>query len=59
MRSPAAAQDDAYPSRPITMVVLFPAAGSSDVIGRLVAEGLRQVLGAMFLMHETRKRQVT
>src|SRR5262249_49839656 len=33
---------DAYPSRVITMVVPFPPGGSTDVIGRVVAEGLRQ-----------------
>ena len=44
MHSRAGAQDS-YPARPITMIVPFPAGGSTDVIGRLVAEGLRQVLG--------------
>ena len=44
IQSRAGAQD-AYPARPITMVVPFTAGGSSDVIGRLVAEGLRQILG--------------
>jgi tripartite-type tricarboxylate transporter receptor subunit TctC len=37
--------DDSYPNRPITLIIPFPAGGSTDVIGRLVAEGLRQVLG--------------
>src|SRR2546429_5220509 len=35
----AAAQD--YPSRPVTMVVPFPAGGSSDAIGRILADGMR------------------
>jgi tripartite-type tricarboxylate transporter receptor subunit TctC len=39
----AAAQ--AYPSRPITMVVPFPAGGGSDVIARIVAERMRYSLG--------------
>jgi tripartite-type tricarboxylate transporter receptor subunit TctC len=39
---PAAAQ--AYPTRPIKMVVPF-AAGGADVLGRLLAEQLRQSLG--------------
>jgi tripartite-type tricarboxylate transporter receptor subunit TctC len=39
----AAAQ--AYPSRPITMVVPFPAGGSSDPIGRIIAEGMKGTLG--------------
>jgi tripartite-type tricarboxylate transporter receptor subunit TctC len=36
---------DAYPSKTITLIIPFPAGGSTDVIGRLVAEGLRTVLG--------------
>jgi tripartite-type tricarboxylate transporter receptor subunit TctC len=39
---PAAAQD--YPSKPIKLVIPFPAGGSSDGIGRQVAEKLAQVL---------------
>jgi tripartite-type tricarboxylate transporter receptor subunit TctC len=39
----ALAQD--WPTRPITLVVPFGAGGSSDVIGRVVAEGLRVQLG--------------
>jgi tripartite-type tricarboxylate transporter receptor subunit TctC len=34
-----------YPSRPITMVVPFPAGGSTDVIGRIVSERMRASLG--------------
>ena len=37
--------DDAYPTKAINLIVPFPAGGSTDVIGRLVAEGLRHVLG--------------
>lgn len=42
--APAAAQD--YPSKPIKLVIPFPAGGSSDGIGRQVAEKLAQVLKA-------------
>lgn len=41
----AARAQDGYPNKTITMIVPFPAGGSTDVIGRIVAEGLRQVLG--------------
>jgi tripartite-type tricarboxylate transporter receptor subunit TctC len=36
---------ETYPSKTITMIVPFAAGGSTDVIGRLVAEGLRAELG--------------
>jgi tripartite-type tricarboxylate transporter receptor subunit TctC len=39
----ALAQD--WPTRPVTLVVPFGAGGSSDVIARVVAEGLRAKLG--------------
>jgi tripartite-type tricarboxylate transporter receptor subunit TctC len=34
-----------YPSRPVTMVVPYPAGGPTDTIGRIMAEGLRPSLG--------------
>jgi len=35
------ARAQAYPSRPITMIVPFPAGGPLDTIGRIVVEGMR------------------
>jgi tripartite-type tricarboxylate transporter receptor subunit TctC len=35
----------AYPTRPITMVVPFPAGGPTDTVGRIVAERMRVSLG--------------
>jgi tripartite-type tricarboxylate transporter receptor subunit TctC len=43
--SVAAAHAQSFPSRPVTLVVPFPAGGSSDPIGRAVAEGMRAALG--------------
>jgi tripartite-type tricarboxylate transporter receptor subunit TctC len=40
---PAAAQD--YPSRPITLIVPYPAGGGVDVMGRLVGQKLSVALG--------------
>jgi tripartite-type tricarboxylate transporter receptor subunit TctC len=40
---PAAAQT--YPSRPITVVVPFPAGGPSDVVARIVVEHMGKALG--------------
>src|SRR5215469_14052457 len=34
-----------YPSRPITMIVPFAPGGLTDVIGRVMAEGMRTTLG--------------
>src|ERR1043166_2079388 len=42
--TPAQAQD-AYPSKPITMVVPFGAGGALDLIARVLADGLRTELG--------------
>jgi tripartite-type tricarboxylate transporter receptor subunit TctC len=41
---PAPAQDK-YPSRPIRMLVPFPAGGPTDVMGRLIAQSLSSTLG--------------
>jgi tripartite-type tricarboxylate transporter receptor subunit TctC len=41
----ASAQAQPYPSRPITVVVPFPAGGPSDVVARIVAEHMGRVLG--------------
>ena len=34
-----------YPSRPITVVVPFPAGGASDVVARIVTEHMGKTLG--------------
>ncbi len=41
--APALAQ--AFPARPIRLVVSFPAGGSGDAVGRVAATGLAQALG--------------
>jgi tripartite-type tricarboxylate transporter receptor subunit TctC len=43
LAAPAAAED--YPSRPVRLIIPFPAGGSNDVVGRLVAHQLSQRLG--------------
>jgi tripartite-type tricarboxylate transporter receptor subunit TctC len=42
---PRIARAQAYPTRPITMIVPFPAGCANDVIGRIVAERMRAPLG--------------
>jgi tripartite-type tricarboxylate transporter receptor subunit TctC len=34
-----------YPSRPITMIVPFPAGGGTDAVGRVVVERMRELIG--------------
>jgi tripartite-type tricarboxylate transporter receptor subunit TctC len=40
---PALAQT--FPSKPVTMVVAFPAGGASDVLGRIMAKSMQEPLG--------------
>lgn len=42
---PVAAQAQSYPSRAITVVVPFPAGGPSDVVARIVTDGMSKHLG--------------
>jgi tripartite-type tricarboxylate transporter receptor subunit TctC len=42
---PASHAEDAYPSRPITLVIPFPPGGSGDVLGRIVGKRLSDQLG--------------
>ena len=39
------AEAQTYPARPITMIVPFAAGGSTDVVGRIMAEHMRPLLG--------------
>jgi tripartite-type tricarboxylate transporter receptor subunit TctC len=42
---PAMSQAQNYPTRPVTVVVPFPAGGPSDVVARIVAEHMSRTLG--------------
>jgi tripartite-type tricarboxylate transporter receptor subunit TctC len=46
------AQGDAaaWPSKPVTLVVPYPAGGTSDVVGRQLAQRLREELGQVFIV---------
>jgi tripartite-type tricarboxylate transporter receptor subunit TctC len=45
---PARAQD--YPSRPITVIVPFPAGGASDVVARIVTNQMSKILGQTIII---------
>lgn len=46
---PATAQDS-YPSKPVTLVVPSPAGGTTDVVARIFAKKLQELLGQPFLV---------
>src|SRR5689334_2501749 len=45
MAAPAPAQAQAYPSRPIRMIVPFSPGGTNDIVARMVGTHLTQTLG--------------
>jgi len=47
---PASALSQAYPSKPIRLIVPFPAGGGVDYIGRIVGKGLSERLGQQVLV---------
>ena len=42
---PLAARAQAYPSRPVKMVIAFPPAGATDILGRAIGQRLGELLG--------------
>lgn len=44
------ARAQAYPSRPVRIILGFPAGGSSSVIGRLIGQWLSERLGEPFVL---------
>src|SRR5205809_6329679 len=42
---PRIARAQSYPTRPVTLVVPFPAGGGTDVVARMLAEPMRASLG--------------
>lgn len=47
---PAAAQDAAYPSHPIKLVVPFAPGGFTDVVARILGRKLGEALGQPFVI---------
>src|SRR5690349_22672164 len=46
----AAGPADDYPNRPVRMIVPFPPGGSTDNVGRVVAQRLQEVMGQPFVI---------
>ena len=40
----------AWPGKPVTLVIPYPPGGTSDVVGRLLAQRLREELGGVFVV---------
>jgi tripartite-type tricarboxylate transporter receptor subunit TctC len=53
LQSTTSAMAQTYPSRPITMVVPLGVGGSTDVIARIMAEGMRASLGQPIIVENT------
>src|SRR5262249_22122537 len=49
LMSPRAFAQDAYPSRPIRLVIGFPPSAASDICGRIFAEHAAPILGQQFV----------
>jgi tripartite-type tricarboxylate transporter receptor subunit TctC len=48
--APSVARAEAYPSRPVRVIVGFPAGSASDVVARLTGQGLSERLGQQFVV---------
>jgi tripartite-type tricarboxylate transporter receptor subunit TctC len=51
--SPVAARAQTYPSRPITMIVPYAAGGTFDVMGRIIAVRMGELLGQAVIVENT------
>src|SRR5215471_10158863 len=53
--APLDASAQSYPSRPITVIVPFPAGGPSDVVARIVTEEMGKILGQSMVVENVRR----
>ena len=52
----AAAQAQTYPSRPVTLIVPYPAGGPTDTLARVLAEAMRGALGQTVIVENVSGR---
>src|SRR5438046_363634 len=50
LTSTSAKADDDYPTRPVRIVVSFSAGGPTDIVGRIFAQKLSELLGQQFFV---------
>jgi tripartite-type tricarboxylate transporter receptor subunit TctC len=50
LASATAKADDAYPNRPVRIIVSFSAGGPTDIVGRVFAQKLTELLGQQFFV---------
>src|SRR5262245_9120842 len=48
--APGTAQESAYPTRPVKIMIAFPVGGLLDVVSRMVGEKLGGLLGQQFVI---------
>ncbi|MBI2224314.1 MAG: tripartite tricarboxylate transporter substrate binding protein, partial [Betaproteobacteria bacterium] len=48
--SPAPAVAQAYPDKPVRVIVVFPPGGSNDVVARIVFQKVSEMLGQQFVI---------
>jgi tripartite-type tricarboxylate transporter receptor subunit TctC len=48
--APNAVRAEGYPTRPVTVIVPFPAGGASDVVARIVAQHMSKTLGEQLVI---------
>src|SRR5436190_23424445 len=46
----ASALAQSWPATPVTLIIPFPPGGSTDIIGRIAADGLQKELGQPFVV---------
>src|ERR1700709_1075657 len=49
---PAAASAQTYPSRPITLVLPYPAGGAPDTIARMIQDSMTEALGQQIVVED-------